>query len=330
MTRKQKQELLSAVLGSGMTAREALERLDLPRSTFYRWRKKVREKGEPGLDDRSSAPPQPWNRILPEEEAALVKMALDHPTFSSREIAFRLTDHAGFSVSESTVYRHLKRRGWIREPDIKTFPAGAEYMIKTTRPNEQWQTDATYLRILDWGWYYLISILDDFSRKILAWALCTSMTAEDFSIVVEKAVEAAGLAKAPEVTMPRLVSDRGPALISSAFEEYLQTRNIHHILASPYHPQTNGKIERYHQTLKTPLRLVPWDMPKKLEREIGQFNHYYNSERYHEGLGNVTPDDVYFGRREKILQRRQLQKEKTFQKRKLLNRIRQKPLAEEA
>jgi len=313
-----------------MTAKEALERLDLPRSTLYRWRKKLNEQGVLGLSDRSSAPERVWNQLLPEEEDALVKVALDYPTWSSREIAFHVTDRAGFSVSESTVYRHLKRRGWIREPEIKTFPAGAEYSIKTTRPNEQWQTDATYLRIVDWGWYYLISVLDDFSRKILAWELRSSMTAEDFSIVVEKAVEAAGLAKAPEVTMPRLVSDRGPALISSVFEEYLQTRKIHHILASPYHPQTNGKIERYHQTLKTPLRLVPWDMPKKLGREIGCFNRYYNSERYHEGLGNVTPDDVYFGRREKILHRRKQQKEKTIQKRKLFNRIRQKHLAEEA
>jgi transposase InsO family protein len=313
-----------------MTAKEALERLDVPRSTFYRWRKKWNEQGEAGLTDRSSAPLTPWNRILPQEEEALLKAALDHPTWSSREIALHLTDHGGFSVSESTVYRHLKRRGWIREPEVKTFPAGPEYLIKTTQPNEQWQTDATYLRVLDWGWYYLISILDDFSRKILAWALCTSMTAEDFSFVVEKAVEATGLTKAPPVEMPRLVSDRGPALISSAFEEYLQTRKIHHILASPYHPQTNGKIERYHQTLKGPLRLVPWDMPKKLEREIDRFNQYYNGERYHEGLGNVTPDDVYFGRREQILQRREQQKETTVQKRKRFNRIRPNPLAEEA
>jgi transposase InsO family protein len=233
MTRQQKQELLHSVLDSALTAKEPLTRLGLPRSTFYRWRRKLKEQGEAGLTDRSSAPPQPWNRILPEEEAALVKAALDHPTWSSREIAFHLTDHAQFSISESTVYRHLKRRGWIREPEVKTFPAGAEYLIKTTRPNEQWQTDATYL----------ISILDDFSRKILAWALCTSMTAEDVAFVVEKAVEATGRSKAPPVEeMPRLVSDRGPALISSAFEEYLQTPKIHHILASPYHPQTNGKI----------------------------------------------------------------------------------------
>jgi transposase InsO family protein len=233
---------------------------------FYRWQKKLREKGVEGLNDRSSAPARVWNRLLPEEEAQIAQLALSRPTFSSREIAFHLTDHASFSVSESTVYRLLKRRGWIRSPETKTFPAGSEYRIKTTRPNEQWQTDATYLKIIDWGWYYLISVLDDFSRKILAWRLCRTMTAADFSLVVEKAVEATGVSQAPKVSMPRLVSDRGPALISSAFAEYLQTRQIHHILASPYHPQTNGKIERYHQTLKGPLRLIPWDMPGQLER----------------------------------------------------------------
>jgi putative transposase len=330
MTKDRKRVLLAAVQESGMTAKEALQRLDLPRSTFYRWRKKLREQGVEGLIDRSSAPSRVWNQLLPEEEARIVKTALSHPTWSSREIAFHLTDHASFSVSESTVYRWFKRRGWIRLPETKTFPAGPEYRIKTKDPNEQWQTDATYLKIIDWGWYYLISVLDDFSRKILAWKLCASMTAEDFSLVVEKAVEATGLSKAPQVMMPRLVSDRGPALISSAFQEYLETRHIHHILASPYHPQTNGKIERYHQTLKTPLRLIPWDMPETIEKEIDRFNHFYNSERYHEALGNVTPDDVYFGRRETILQRRKQQKQKTMQKRKLFNRLRQESLAEEA
>lgn len=330
MRADQKRELLLAVKRSGFSIREALTRLDLPRSTYYRWQKKLKQAGDAGLCDRCSAPQRVWNRLLPTETEAIYQAALSQPTLSSREIALKLTDNGSFSVSESTVYRLLKRRGWIRLPEKKTFPASAEYQIKTKSVNEQWQTDATYLRVLDWGWYYLISVLDDYSRRILAWELKTSMTADDFSLVVEKACENVGLDTAPPVVMPRLVTDRGPALVSSAFSEYLQSKQIRHILASPYHPQTMGKIERYHQTVKEPLRLVVWEMPQTLRREIGRFNAYYNSQRYHEALGNVTPNDVYFGRREKILERRKQQKLKTMNRRKMLNRTLKQNLAQKA
>ena len=145
------------------------------------------------------------------------------------------------------------------------------------------------------------------------------MTADSFSEVIELACEATGIDNLPPDKRPRLVSDRGPALISGDFETYLEERGIGHILASPYHPQTSGKIERYHRSCKEKVNLNVHETPMELEREIAAFIRYYNSERYHEALGNVTPDDVYFGRQEEIFKKRKALKQKTLDRRRSSN-----------
>ena len=218
------------------------------------------------------------------------------------------------------MYRVLKERGLIKPVDIRTFPASSEYNVKTKRPNQMWQTDATHLLIKNWGWYYLISVLDDYSRRILAWKLQSSMDAGAFSEVVELACEASGIDVVPGVVRPNLLTDNGPALISRVFGEYLEIRGIGHILASPYHPQTNGKIERYHRSAKEKINLFVWESPDELRSEISGFIEYYNSDRYHEALGNVTPDDVYFGRRDTIVERRKALKQTTLEYRRQKNR----------
>jgi len=310
-----KLEIVTLVNRSPVSKRETLLELGMPRSTFYRWQQRYRKQGEAGLVDRRPEPGSVWNRLRPSEQQSILTESLRQPDLSPRELAFYVSDHAGFAVSESSVYRILKRHGLVREVKLQGFPAGKEYRVKTTHINEQWQSDASYFFVVGWGWYYLISVMDDFSRMILAWDLMLDMTAESIGDVVERAVSFTGMRNVPVEDKTRLLTDNGPGYIAKVLEEYLRMQSIRHIRCSPHHPQTNGKLERFHQTLKTRLNVLVYTSPEALKRAMAEFIEYYNQRRYHEGIGNVAPADVYYGRREEILRRREEQKQLTIQAR---------------
>lgn len=316
---QEKLNILRHVEASGLPVRQSLIRLDVPVSTYYRWRANFRRFGLEGLRDKSTSKAKGWNRLLPRERETVLEVAREQPEWSSREVACFITDNRGFSVSESTVYRLFKRLNLIKPREVKTFPASSEYTCKTRRPNEQWQTDSTYILVKNWGWYYLISVLDDYSRRILAWKLQYCQDASAFSEVIELACEETGMHDVPIDDRARLLSDNGAALISKSFGDYLETKGIGHIFAAPYHPQTNGKIERYHRSLKEKIHLVVWEKPDEVEQQIDTFIEHYNTRRYHEALENVTPDDVYFGRRESILHERTRTKQLTMARRRNYN-----------
>jgi len=151
-------------------------------------------------------------------------------------------------VSESTVYRILKREGLIKPAEAVGFKAGKEYHRKTKAPNDLWATDCAHIKVVDWGWYYLVTVVDDYSRFILAWELKSDMAAESLIDVVQQAVDLTRMTDVPVEDRTVLLSDNGPGYLSRQFNDYLGLVGIRHIIASPYHPQTNGKVERYHQT----------------------------------------------------------------------------------
>jgi putative transposase len=272
------------------------------------------------LHDRKGGSSAPWNKLKPEEESMILIQARASPELSARQLALQIIDSEGVYVSESTVFRILKREGLIKPAEIVGFKAGKEYHRKTSKPNELWATDCAYLKVVGWGWYYLVTVMDDYSRFILAWELKNDMAADSLIDVVQQAVDLTGMTDVPVENRTLLLSDNGPGYLSRQFNEYLRLVEIRHITAAPHHPETNGKIERYHRTIKGEINLVPYEMPSALVKAIESFVDYYNYRRYHEGLGDVTPYDVYIGRHLEILQRRKEAKNRTLLSRKDYNR----------
>lgn len=312
-----KVEILSLVAKSGLSCSRALAQLKLPRSTYYRWLKRLSERR---LTDKKGGSAIPWNKIRPIEARKILLTARESPGLSCRQLACSLTDNRGMYVSESTVYRILKREGLIKPAEIIGFKAAKEYRRKTKHPNELWATDCCHLKVVNWGWYYLETVMDDFSRFILSWDLKTDMTGESLEDVVQQAVDFTGMTDVPVENRTVLLSDNGAGYLSQQFNQYLHLVGIRHITASPFHPQTNGKIERYHRTLKGDINQIPYDMPSDLKKAIQAFIKYYNYSRYHEGLGNVTPYAVYTGKHLEIIQRRKEVKSRTLIERKDYNK----------
>ncbi|MCT4371305.1 helix-turn-helix domain-containing protein [Yangia mangrovi] len=165
--------------GSGVGAARTLEMFGIPKTTFYRWYDRYPSLGEAGLEDRRPHPGRFWNRIPDDVRQDVVGLALEEPELSPRELAVRFTDTKKYFVSEASVYRILKAHDLIPSPAFIVVKAADEFRDKTSRPNQLCQTDFTYLKVVGWGWYYLSTILDDFSRYVIAWKLCTTMRAEE-------------------------------------------------------------------------------------------------------------------------------------------------------
>jgi len=316
----EKLEIIHLVEQSHLSARHTLQKLGIPRSTFNRWYDRFLAGGVDALEDRRSRPNRVWNRIPEEKRDQIIELALNEPELSPRELAVTFTDTRGYFVSESSVYRLLKAHDLITSPAFIVIKAADEFHDKTTAPNQLWQTDFTYLKVIGWGWFYLSTVLDDFSRYIIASKLCTTMKAEDVTDTLTIALQASGCDSARVVQRPRLLSDNGPSYVSSDLAAWLSDKGMEHTRGAPCHPQTQGKIERWHQTLKNRILLENYFLPGDLKQQVAAFVDHYNHRRYHESLGNLTPADVYFGRGDIITLERERIKRETIKQRRLLHR----------
>ena len=316
-----KTEIIRLVEQSHWPARRTLEKLGVPRSSFYRWYDRYQRGGPEALAERPSRPDRVWNRIPEVIRDQIVELALDQPELSPRELAVRFTDERKYFVSEASVYRLLKAHDLIASPAYIVIKAAEAFKDKTTAPNQLWQTDFTYLKITGWGWYYLSTVLDDFSRFIVAWKLCSTMKAQDVTATLDLALAASGLDNISVVHRPRLLSDNGASYVAEDLAKWLDRQNMKHVRGSPYHPQTQGKIERWHQTLKNRILLEHYYLPGDLERQVAAFVEHYNYARYHESLENLTPADVYLGRAEALLLERERIKRQTIASRRLQHQL---------
>ena len=237
----EKLEIIRLVEQSHLPVRRTLEKLGIQPARFYRWYDRLQTGGLEALEDKASRPTRVWNRIPDAIRERIVQLALDEPELSPRELATRFTDTANYFVSEASVYRLLKAHDLITSPAYIVMKAADEFKDKTTAPNQLWQTDFTYLKVIGWGWFYLSTILDDFSRYIVAWKLCTTMRADDVTGTLQLALTASGCASARVVHKPRLLSDNGSSYISGDLAKLLEDAGMHHVRGAPRHPQTQGK-----------------------------------------------------------------------------------------
>ncbi|YBW38410.1 transposase family protein [Nitrobacter sp. TKz-YC01] len=190
----------------------------------------------------------------------------------------------------------------ITSPAFVVIKAAEEFKDKTMRPNEMWHTDFTYFKIIGWGWVYLSTVLDDFSRYIIAWKLCTTMRTEDVTDTLELALTASGCDSARVLHQPKLLSDNGPSYIATELAEWIDDHSMSH------------------ETLKNRILLENYFLPGDLERQIEAFVEHYSHQRHHESLSNVTPADAYFGRAADIIEQRERIKRRTIELRRLQHR----------
>jgi transposase InsO family protein len=266
--------------------------IGISRSKFYDWRKRYGKVNE----HNRWVPRDFW--LADWEKQAIVNYFLDHPGQGYRRLTYMMLDADIVAVSPTTTYRVLCRAGLLRRWNQSHKSSKGTGFQQPLKPHEHWHTDISYINVAG-TFYYLCSVLDGYSRSIVHWEIRESMTEADIEIVLQRAAEAF-----PDVH-PRVISDNGPAFIARDFKQFIRISGMTHVRTSPYYPQSNGKVERWHQSLKrecirpkTPLSL------NEARRVVGGYVHQYNTERLHSAIGYITPLDKLQGRAEQIFAER--------------------------
>ena len=262
--------------------------IGIPRSKYYQWRDRYGQVNE----HNAWVPRDHW--LEEWEKQAILDFQHDNPLEGYRRLTYMMIDADVVAVSPSSVYRVLKTAGLLGRWNAKPSGKGTGFQ-QPIGPHEHWHIDVAYLNICG-TFYYLCSILDGFSRYVVHWEIRESMTEADVEIILQRARE-----RFPEAR-PRIISDNGPQFMARDFKEFIALCGMTHVRTSPYYPQSNGKLERYHRTIKadgirphTPLSLA--DARRIVERFVG----HYNQVRLHSAIQYITPADKLAGRAEVIL-----------------------------
>lgn len=259
----------------------------ISRSKFYDWQQRYGKVNE----HNTWIPRDFW--LTDTEKQAIIKYHLDHPLDGYRQLTYMMLDADIVAVSPSSVYRVLLNAGLLRKWNGKPSKKGDGFQ-QPLKPHEHWHIDISYINISG-TFYYMCSILDGFSRYIVHWDIRESMTEADIEIILQRAKE-----KFPNVE-PRIISDNGPQFIARDFKEFIRISGMTHVRTSPYYPQSNGKLERYHKTIKsTCIRVrTPLSMADCV-RMVTEFVEHYNNRRLHSAVGYITPKDKLEGKAEAI------------------------------
>ncbi len=261
--------------------------LGITASKFYDWRQRYGQVNE----HNSWVPRDFWLEAW--EKQAIIDFHLNHPLEGYRRLAFLMLDADVVAVSPSSVWRVLKLAGLLSKWQGKPSKKGTGFE-QPPQPHQHWHIDVSYINISG-TFYYLCSVLDGYSRFLVHWDLRESMKEADIEIILERAKEQYPQAK------PRIISDNGPQFIAKDFKEFIRISGMTHVRTSPFYPQSNGKLERGHKSLKrecirpgTPLT------PEDARRLIQRYVDHYNAVRLHSAIGYVTPQDMLAGRQEEI------------------------------
>lgn len=276
--------------------------LGIGKSKYQQWQKRYGQANQ----HNGQIPRHFW--LAEWEKAAILAYEIDHPAEGYRRLAFMMLDENVVAVSPSSVYRVLKEAGrlnkWARKPSKKG--TGFQQPLKK---HQHWHIDIAYLNICG-TFYYLCSLLDGYSRYVVHWEIREQMTEMDVEVIIQRARE-----KFPQAR-PRIISDNGPQFVAKDFKEFIRQCGMTHVRTSLYYPQSNGKLERWHKTVKgecirpgTPLSL------EDARRLVAQFVTYYNNERLHSAIGYITPQDKLAGREDEIFAERRRKLEKARENR---------------
>jgi transposase InsO family protein len=276
---------------SGVGVKHFIGWLDISRSKYYDWHQRYGQENQHNGQIPRSFWLEEWER------QAIVDYYRKHPGEGYRRLTYMMLDADVVAASPSSIYRVLKRAGelnkWVQSPSRK-----GKGFDQPTKPHEHWHIDIAYINICG-TFYYLCTILDGYSRFVVHWEIRESMTQADVEIVVQRARE-----KSPGEN-PRIISDNGPQFISRGFKEYIRISGMTHVRTAPYYPQSNGKVERWHKSLKTecirpktPLSLAD------ARRVVNKFVKCYNDQRLHSAIGYVTPRDKLLGKEPMIFAER--------------------------